>query len=135
MFLLHFLSCYPLGVNKRVYFNKPKNLSSSQNNTTEENTFSLSAISTNIRVKGGGDYYLISRTLGLEFGSAIGIVLFLAQLVSIGFSVWENSTVIDARQKKGDKTTKQRNGVYLDRMDGIIRAPLRTRSSRSEILL
>lgn len=48
-------------------------------------TFSLSAISTNMRVKGGGDYYLISRTLGLEFGGAIGIVLFLAQSVSIGF--------------------------------------------------
>ena len=48
-------------------------------------TFSLSAVSTNMRVKGGGDYYLISRTLGLEFGGAIGIVLFLAQSISIGF--------------------------------------------------
>lgn len=48
-------------------------------------SISLSAIATNIRVKGGGDYYLISRTLGLEFGGAIGIVLFLAQSVSIGF--------------------------------------------------
>ncbi|MGD8273278.1 MAG: amino acid permease, partial [Desulfobacterales bacterium] len=48
-------------------------------------TFSLSAIATNLKVKGGGDYYLISRTLGLEFGGAIGIVLFLAQSVSIGF--------------------------------------------------
>jgi len=36
-------------------------------------------------VKGGGDYYLISRTLGLEFGGAIGIVLFLAQSISIAF--------------------------------------------------
>jgi amino acid transporter len=48
-------------------------------------TVSLSAIATNLRVKGGGDYYLISRTLGPEFGGAIGIVLFLAQAVSIGF--------------------------------------------------
>ena len=46
---------------------------------------SLSAIATNLKVKGGGDYYLISRTLGIEFGGAIGIVLFLAQSVSIGF--------------------------------------------------
>ena len=48
-------------------------------------TISLSAIATNMRVKGGGDYYLISRTLGIEFGGAIGIVLYLAQSVSIAF--------------------------------------------------
>ncbi len=48
-------------------------------------SISLAAIATNIEVKGGGDYYLISRTLGLEFGGAIGIVLFLAQSVSIAF--------------------------------------------------
>ena len=46
---------------------------------------SLSAVATNIKVRGGGDYYLISRTLGVEFGGAIGIVLFLAQSVSIAF--------------------------------------------------
>ena len=48
-------------------------------------TISLSAIATNLRVKGGGDYYLISRTLGVEYGGAIGLVLYLAQSVSIGF--------------------------------------------------
>ena len=48
-------------------------------------TFSVSAIATNFRVKGGGVYYLISRTLGLRYGGSIGIVLFLAQSVSIGF--------------------------------------------------
>ena len=48
-------------------------------------SFSLGAVATNLRVKGGGDYYLISRTLGLEFGGSIGIVLFLAQSISIGF--------------------------------------------------
>jgi amino acid transporter len=46
---------------------------------------SLSAIATNLKVKGGGDYYLISRTLGHEFGGAIGIVVFVAQSVSIAF--------------------------------------------------
>ncbi len=48
-------------------------------------SISLAAIATNIEVKGGGDYYLISRTLGAEFGGAIGIVLFLAQSVSVAF--------------------------------------------------
>ncbi len=48
-------------------------------------SFSLAAIATNLKVKGGGDYYLISRTLGVEFGGALGLVLFLAQSVSIAF--------------------------------------------------
>ena len=48
-------------------------------------TFSVSAIATNFRVKGGGIYYLISRTLGISYGGSIGILLFLAQSVSIGF--------------------------------------------------
>jgi amino acid transporter len=48
-------------------------------------SFSLAAIATNLRVKGGGDYYLISRTLGFEYGGALGLVLFLAQSVSIAF--------------------------------------------------
>ncbi len=48
-------------------------------------SLSLAAIATNLTVRGGGDYFLISRTLGLEFGGALGLVLFLAQSVSIGF--------------------------------------------------
>jgi amino acid transporter len=48
-------------------------------------SLSLAAIATNLKVKGGGDYYLISRTLGVEFGGAIGIVLYLAQSVSVAF--------------------------------------------------
>ena len=48
-------------------------------------SISLSAIATNLRIKGGGDYYVISRTLGVEFGGALGLVLFLAQSVSIAF--------------------------------------------------
>ncbi len=48
-------------------------------------SLSLAAIATNMRVKGGGDYYVISRSLGVEFGAAIGIVLYLAQAISIAF--------------------------------------------------
>ena len=47
-------------------------------------TLSLSAIATNTEVKGGGAYFLISRSLGVEFGAAIGIVFFLAQAISAG---------------------------------------------------
>ena len=48
-------------------------------------SISLSAIATNRKVKGGGDYYLISRTLGVEFGGAIGLILYAAQAVSVAF--------------------------------------------------
>jgi amino acid transporter len=48
---------------------------------------SISAISTNTPVKGGGVYYLISRTLGNAFGGSIGITLFLAQALSIPFYI------------------------------------------------
>ena len=48
---------------------------------------SLSAIATNTRVKGGGAYFLISRSLGIEFGGAIGIVFYLSQAVSVALYV------------------------------------------------
>lgn len=50
-------------------------------------TLSLSAIATNTRVRGGGAYYLISRSLGVEFGGAIGLVFFLAQAISVAMYV------------------------------------------------
>lgn len=46
-------------------------------------TLSFSAIATNIRVGVGGAYYMISRSLGREFGGAIGLPLFLSQAFSV----------------------------------------------------
>jgi amino acid transporter len=48
-------------------------------------SLSLSAIATNRKVRGGGDYHLISRSLGPEYGGALGLVLFAAQSVSVAF--------------------------------------------------
>ncbi|NQV14548.1 amino acid permease [bacterium] len=40
---------------------------------------SIAAIATNTRVRAGGSYALISRSLGLEAGSAVGVPLYLSQ--------------------------------------------------------
>lgn len=50
-------------------------------------SLSISAISTNMPVKGGGAYFLISRVLGAEYGGAIGIALFFALALSIPFYI------------------------------------------------
>ncbi len=50
-------------------------------------SLSLSAIATNTRAGGGGAYYLISRSLGVEFGGAIGVVFFLAQAIAVAMYV------------------------------------------------
>lgn len=48
---------------------------------------SIAAIATNIEMKGGGAYYLISRVLGPCFGTSIGLTLFVSQSLAISFNI------------------------------------------------
>ncbi len=47
----------------------------------------IAEIATNQRVEGGGAYYIISRSFGLNIGGAIGIALYLSQAISVAFYV------------------------------------------------
>lgn len=46
-------------------------------------TLSFSSVATNIRVGVGGAYFIVSRSLGLEIGGAIGLPLFFSQVFSV----------------------------------------------------
>jgi len=48
---------------------------------------SISAMATNMQVGGGGTYFIISRSLGLEAGSAVSLPLYCAQTLGISFYI------------------------------------------------
>lgn len=50
-------------------------------------TFSMSSMLTNIKVGPGGAYSIVSQSLGLEMGGAIGIPLYLSQAISVAFYI------------------------------------------------
>lgn len=57
---------------------------------------SLSSISTNMRVRGGGAYYLISRSLGVESGGVIAVFFFVAQAVVVTLYVIGFAEALDS---------------------------------------
>jgi amino acid transporter len=47
----------------------------------------LAEIATNQKVEGGGEYFIISRSFGINIGAAIGIALYFSQAISVAFYV------------------------------------------------
>ena len=54
---------------------------------TVPTALAISELATNKRVQGGGEYFIISRSFGLNIGSTIGITLFLSQAISVAFYI------------------------------------------------
>lgn len=48
---------------------------------------SLSALCTNGKMRAGGAYYMISRSLGPEFGGAMAALFFLAYVIGSTFHI------------------------------------------------
>ncbi|MCK4881886.1 MAG: hypothetical protein KAS92_02560 [Candidatus Omnitrophica bacterium] len=57
------------------------------NMITLATALSMSSVVTNIRIGAGGVYSIITKSLGLEAGGAIGIPLYISQAISIAFYV------------------------------------------------
>jgi solute carrier family 12 (potassium/chloride transporters), member 9 len=75
---------------------------------------SISAIVTNGKVKGGGVYYVISRSLGPELGGSIGIIyavsnVFAGGLYVVGFI----ETLIDLFPETWPIWTKSHGFVFI----------------------
>lgn len=54
---------------------------------TVPTALAISEIATNRRVEGGGEYFIISRSFGLNIGATIGIALYLSQAISVAFYI------------------------------------------------
>ena len=54
---------------------------------TVPTALAVAEIATNQKVEGGGAYYMISRSFGLNIGGAIGVALYLSQAISVAFYV------------------------------------------------
>ncbi len=48
---------------------------------------SIAEIATNKKVEGGGEYFIISRSFGLNIGASIGVALYFSQAISVAFYI------------------------------------------------
>jgi len=55
------------------------------NLVTIPTAMAIAEIATNQKVEGGGEYYIISRSFGINVGAAIGIALYFSQAISVAF--------------------------------------------------
>ncbi|KAG1930719.1 solute carrier family 12 member 2 isoform X1 [Pimephales promelas] len=75
---------------------------------------STSAIATNGFVRGGGAYYLISRSLGPEFGGSIGLIFAFANAVAVAmYVVGFAETVVELLASSGALMFDQINDVRI----------------------
>ncbi len=47
----------------------------------------ISEIATNLKVGGGGEYFIISRSFGTRIGASIGVMLYASQVISVAFYI------------------------------------------------
>lgn len=57
------------------------------NMVTIPTAMAISELATNKRVEGGGEYFIISRSFGLNIGGTLGIMLYLSQTISVAFYI------------------------------------------------
>ncbi|XP_043916737.1 solute carrier family 12 member 2 isoform X2 [Protopterus annectens] len=75
---------------------------------------STSAIATNGFVRGGGAYYLISRSLGPEFGGAIGLIFAFANAVAVAmYVVGFSETVVDLLKVNNANMVDEVNDIRI----------------------
>lgn len=75
---------------------------------------STSAIATNGFVRGGGAYYLISRSLGPEFGGAIGLIFAFANAVAVAmYVVGFSETVVQLLQEHSAIMVDEVNDIRI----------------------
>jgi len=50
---------------------------------TISTAMAIAEIATNQKVEGGGEYYIISRSFGINIGASMGVTLYLSQAISV----------------------------------------------------